>query len=110
MPATSVLGLLFVPAVEDSSLQSDSRLIGRRPRRRWQSSPEPVELEIDRVAVKVARDADSQQGVLRIATGQLGALLEVLGWRRARGGHPPIGLRITVRPDFELVAQSFCAH
>jgi len=49
---------LFVPAVLEPSLPSDVRPVGRRLRRGRRSSPSAVELEIDGVAVKIARGAD----------------------------------------------------
>ena len=57
-PATSAATPLFVPAVVEPSAPSDVGPIGRRPRRRRRSSPGAVELEIDGVAVKIARGAD----------------------------------------------------
>lgn len=49
---------LFVPAVLEPSLPSDVGPVGRRLRRGRRSSPSAVELEIDGVAVKIARGAD----------------------------------------------------
>ena len=58
LPATSAAAPLFVPAVVEPSAPSDVGPVGRRPRRRRRSSPGAVELEIDGVAVKIARGAD----------------------------------------------------
>lgn len=57
-PPTSAAPPLFVPAAVEPSLPSDAGQVGRRPRGRRRSSPGAVELEIDGVAVKIARGAD----------------------------------------------------
>ncbi len=58
LPATSAVAPLFVPAVVEPAVGSDVGLVDRRPRRRRRSSPGAVELEIDGVAVRIARGAD----------------------------------------------------
>ena len=58
LPATPAATPLFVPAVVDLGVPNDAGPVGRRPRRRRQSSPGAVELEIDGVAVKITRGAD----------------------------------------------------
>ena len=58
LPAPPAATPLFVPAVVEPAVPSDAGPVGRRPRRRRQSSPGAVELEIDGVAVKIARGAD----------------------------------------------------
>lgn len=58
LPATPAAAALFVPAVVEPAVSSDAGPVGRRPRRRRRSSPGAVELEIDGVAVKIARGAD----------------------------------------------------
>jgi transposase len=59
LPATSAAAPLFVPAVVEPSMPSDVGPVCRRPQRRRRSSPGAVELDIDGVAVKIARGADS---------------------------------------------------
>ncbi|MEP7004414.1 MAG: hypothetical protein ABI810_00420 [Sphingomonas bacterium] len=54
MPAPS-----FVPAVIEPAPSGDSVTPARRPHRRRRSQPGAVELEIDGVAVKIARGADA---------------------------------------------------
>jgi transposase len=49
----------FVPAVIEPAPSSDPAPAARRPRRRRRSQPGAVELEIDGVAVKIARGADA---------------------------------------------------
>ncbi|MBB4861029.1 transposase [Novosphingobium chloroacetimidivorans] len=60
LPATPAGPPLFVPAVLEPSLPSDAGPVSRRPRRRRRSSPAAVELEIDGVAVRIARGADKR--------------------------------------------------
>ena len=49
---------LFVPAVVEPTPSNDAAPTPRRPRRRRRSHASAVELEIDGVAVKIARGAD----------------------------------------------------
>ena len=49
----------FVPAVIEPAPSGDPVVPARRPRRRRRSQPGAVELEIDGVAVKIARGADA---------------------------------------------------
>jgi transposase len=49
----------FVPAVIEPAPSGDPTAPARRPRRRRRSQPGAVELEIDGVAVKIARGADA---------------------------------------------------
>jgi transposase len=58
LPVASEPVPLFVPAVIEPSPPTDVSPVGRRPRRRRRSSPSAVELEIDGVAVRIARGAD----------------------------------------------------
>ncbi|MFS0851850.1 transposase [Novosphingobium panipatense] len=58
LPVTSSAAPLFVPAVVEPAVPSDAGPVDKRPRRRRRSSPGAVELEIDGVAVRIARGAD----------------------------------------------------
>jgi transposase len=60
LPVASAPVPLFVPAVIEPSSQSDGGPVVKRPRRRRRPSPSAVELEIDGVAVKIARGADKR--------------------------------------------------
>jgi len=59
----------FVPAVIEPGPSGDRAPTARHPRRRRRSQPSAVELEIDGVAVKIARGADA---------GVIGAVIEAL--------------------------------
>jgi len=58
LPVAPVPAPLFVPAVIEPSPPSDVLPMTKRPRRRRRSSPSAVELEIDGVAVRIARGTD----------------------------------------------------
>lgn len=58
LPVAPAPAPLFVPAVIEPSPSSDVFPIAKRPRRRRRSSPSAVELEIDGVAVRIARGTD----------------------------------------------------
>jgi transposase len=60
LPVAQASAPLFVPAVIEPSPPSDGPPVAKRPRRRRRSSPSAVELEIDGVAVKIARGADKE--------------------------------------------------
>lgn len=59
LPMAPVQAPSFVPAVIDSLPASDPAPMARRPRKRRRSQAGAVELEIDGVAVKIARGADA---------------------------------------------------
>lgn len=58
LPGTEPEVLAFVPAIVEANVTADSSP-GPRPHRRRRSTGAVVELEIDGVAVKIARDADA---------------------------------------------------
>lgn len=58
LPVAPAPAPLFVPAVIEPSPPSDVVSMAKRPRRRRRSSPSAVELEIDGVAVRIARGTD----------------------------------------------------
>lgn len=58
LPVAPAPAPLFVPAVIEPSPPSEVSPVARRPRRRRRSFPSAVELEIDGVAVKIARGVD----------------------------------------------------
>lgn len=59
LPMAPAQAASFVPAVIEPAPSGDPVATARRPRRRRRSQPSPVELEIDGVAVKIARGADA---------------------------------------------------
>jgi transposase len=58
LPVAPAPASLFVPAVIEPSPPSEVLPVAKRPRRRRRSSPSAVELEIDGVAVRIARGTD----------------------------------------------------
>lgn len=58
LPMTTTPSPSFVPAVIDPVPASDPAPVAKRPRKRRRSTAGAVELEIDGVAVKIARGAD----------------------------------------------------
>jgi transposase len=58
LPASSAPAPLFVPAVIEQRPSPEATSVAKRPRRRRGSPPSAVELEIDGVAVRIARGAD----------------------------------------------------
>jgi transposase len=52
----------------------------------------------------------NQDGVMRLTSAQLGALLEGLGWRRVHGGRRPIAPQIAGWRGFRLLIHCFHAH
>ena len=73
LPMATPPAAAFVPAVIDPPPASDPASVGRRPRKHRRSKVGTVELEIDGVAVKIARGAD---------VGVIAAVIEAL--KRAR--------------------------
>lgn len=59
LPMAPAQAASFVPAVIEPVPSGDPVATARRPRRRRRSQPSAVELEIDGVAVKIARGADA---------------------------------------------------
>jgi transposase len=58
LPVSSAPAPLFVPAVIEQLPSPEVKPVAKRPRRRRGSPPSAVELEIDGVAVRIARGAD----------------------------------------------------
>jgi transposase len=60
LPVAPAPASLLVPAVIEPSPPSEVPPVAKRPRRRRRSSPSAVELEIDGVAVRIARGTDKR--------------------------------------------------
>jgi transposase len=73
LPVAPAPAPLFVPAVIEPSPPSEVLPVAKRPQRRRRSSPSAVELEIDGVAVRIARGADK---------GLIAAVIEALKAQR----------------------------
>jgi transposase-like protein len=83
LPVAPAPASLFVPAVIEPSPPSEVLPVAKRPRRRRRSSPSAVELEIDGVAVRIARGTDILQAPVGLVQTWDG-FVYISSFRRAR--------------------------